>query len=124
MTTDFKEQMREQLEGKKTDGWTPEEALRWLEKQCGRSNEEFRGHGIPLVEEVFGGHFEGGQAGAWVANVAPENADGTPVKPITEEAPAPAAEEAPAAVQLEPDAITEKHSEEPPAPTAAKKKAK
>jgi len=113
MTTDFREQMREQLEGKKTDGWTPEEALRWLEKQCGRSNEEFKGHGIPLVEEVFGGRFEGGQAGNWVANVVPEA-----------EAPAPAAEEAPVAVQLEPDAITEKHSEEPPAPTAAKKKAK
>lgn len=77
MTPKFRDEAKEKLEKIKANGQSAPEALRYLEKLCGEANEEFNTadpetDGMTLVEEVFGGVFEGRQGYRWRANNAPE----------------------------------------------------
>lgn len=57
------------------------DALRALEKLCASSGEEFHPDGTPLVEKIYEGKFDGGQANSFAPNAAPaiETSTATPI---------------------------------------------
>ncbi len=69
---------------------TPPTPLRGLEKLCAKSGEEFHPDGTPLVEKIYGGKFEGGQAVNFIENPAPVvESTATPIAPEATATPTP-----------------------------------
>lgn len=67
-SSDFAATARETVSAWKVAGFDPASAPRDLEKLCAKSAEEFHPDGTALVEEIFDGKFEGGQASNFVSN--------------------------------------------------------
>lgn len=69
-TDNFAAVAEENVTAWKNAGTDPADALRDLEKLCAKSGEEFHPDGTPLVEKIYDGKFDGGQALNFIPNAA------------------------------------------------------
>lgn len=89
-TPEFATIARESVSAWKDSNTDAADALRALEKLCASHGEEFHPDGTPLVEEIYDGKFDGGQASSFIPNSKPaKDSTATPVTAETSATPTP-----------------------------------